>query len=370
MRLTYLPLVTLTALFASAKPAEYWGDASCGGGNVTNQQDIDNLNFALALANLQNAFYKQNLGNLNQGAFNASGFGGDVRNNFDQISQNHQAQVNLLAQTLGACATPYCSYDFHVTNATNFTATAQVIEDIGTSAYVGSIGNLTNSTLQIWAASILSSNARAASYAAFVNGQSPVSGPFDPPLTPQEVTTLTSPYIVSCPPNSTNPFHPGQNLAIVQESNNQAHFVFSNASTVPGQQLFAVYHQGLGKTIVPLDSNNVAVIPANTSGITFAEITNSSTEADDENIVAGPSYLIIPVANGSNGTVPVEGPTTTFESSSATGAPTSSSSAAPPSSSSVQSTVVVTTTSSQQSTVVVTTTSQQSTVVVTATSSA
>ncbi|KAG6856982.1 hypothetical protein H0H87_011371 [Tephrocybe sp. NHM501043] len=372
MRLTYLLLVTLPALFAGANPAQNWNTGggtgspasgeNCSGGNITSQSDIDLLNYALALANLQNAFYQQNLGNIDDNAFSSSGFGQEARNNFNQISQNKQAQVNLLAQTLGACATPACNYDFHVTNATNFTATAVVIEDIGTSAYVGSIGDLSNSTLQEWAAAILSSNARAAAYVTLLTGAQPVIGPFDTPLTPQEVATLTSSYITSCPDNSTNPFHPGNNLLINQASPNEAQFIFN--SSTGNQQLWAVFHKGLGKTIVPLNSNNVAVIPANTTGIVFAEVSNSGTVANDGTIIAGPGVINIPVANGSNGTVPVNGPTTSIASSAATSGPTSS---APASSEPVPTS---TSTTSEQSTVVVTATSEQSTVVVTATSSA
>ncbi|KAG6907015.1 hypothetical protein DXG01_010918 [Tephrocybe rancida] len=353
---------------------------------------LNYLNGLLSLANLQNAFYQQNLANLDDNAFNSSGYGSDVRNNFAQISQNKQDQVNLLAQTLGACATPFCDYNFQTSNASNFATTSQVIESIGTSAYVGSIGQISNSTLSIWAASILSSNARAASYTSFVNGAQPVIGPFDAsmliigdsqtPLTPQQATTLASSYVTSCPANSTNVYQPGQNLTITQASPTQAQFNFDN----PGGQLYAVYHQGLSNTIVPLN-NGTADIPTNTTGIVFAEVRNSTDVANDNNIVAGPSFLNIPVPNGSNGTIPASGPGTTIASSAAATS-TSAASSAPAtsssepvttststvaSSSSEQSTVVVSTTSStEQSTVVVTATSatDQSTVVVTATASA
>ncbi|KAG5353635.1 hypothetical protein C0989_004316 [Termitomyces sp. Mn162] len=399
MRLSCLLLVTYPALLAGANPLETWqnwnagdpnaGDPAATGGNVTDQNDVNTLNYLLSVSNLQNAFYKQNLANLDENAFNSSGYGPEVRNNFAQIQQNKQAQVDLLAQTLGTQATPYCNYDFHVTNASNFTATSQVIENIGisvpslsskillkdiavgTSAFVGSIGDISNSTLRTWAASILGSDARTASYTASVNGNQPFDGPFDTPLSPQEVTTLTGPYIISCPTNSTDIYKPGPNLTIAQ-SGNDAQFTFDNSST-NGQQLYAVFHQGLKQTFVPI-TDGVAAIPANSSGIVFAEVTNSSTVADQNTIVAGPSFLNIPVSNGSNGTVPATGPITTIASSAAPMTSTASVSSSAASSSSVapssseQSTVVVT--SSEQSTVVVTATSQESTVVVTATASA
>ncbi|KAG6861376.1 hypothetical protein C0995_000782 [Termitomyces sp. Mi166 len=386
MKLTCVLLVTLPALFASANPLETWynensGDPGATGGNVTNQDDVNALNYLLSVANLQNAFYKQNLAFLDDNAFNSSGYGPEVRNNFAQIQQNKQAQVDLLAQTLGTQATPFCNYDFHVTNASNFTATSEVIENIGTSAYVGSIADISNSTLRTWAASMLASNARTAGYTATVNGHQPVNGPFETPLSPPEVITLAAPYVTSCPANSTSIYTPARNLTVTQNGND-AQFTFDNSST-NGQQLYAVFHQGLKQTFVPIDSNGVAPIPGNSSGIVFAEVTNSSTVADQNTIVAGPSYLNIPVSNGSNGTVPATGPITTIASSAATMTPTatseqstvvvtatSSSESTLTATSSPESTVVVTATSSPESTVVVTATSSpESTVVVTATSS-
>ncbi|KAG6877865.1 hypothetical protein C0993_003071 [Termitomyces sp. T159_Od127] len=378
MRLACSLLVTLPVVLTSANFLQTWqnensGNPAATGGNVTDQNDVNAMNYLLSVANLQNAFYKQNLEFLDENAFNSSGYGPETRNNYAQIQQNKQAQVDLLAQTLGTQATPFCSYDFHVTNASNFTAASQVVESIGTSAYVGSIADISNSTLQTWAASILASNARTAAYTASVNGNQPFNGPFETPLSPQEVTTLSSPYIISCPPNSTNIYQPGRNLTITQ-SGNDLQFVFDNSST-GGQPLFAVFRQGLKSTFVPIN-DGIAPIPANSSGIIFAEVTNSSTLADENTIVAGPSFLNIPVANGTNGTVPATGPFTTIASSAATMTPTSSApTSVAPTSEQSTSTSVVTATSTQESTVVVTATSsqatpsQESTVVVTSTSS-
>ncbi|KAG6811165.1 hypothetical protein H0H92_008688 [Tricholoma furcatifolium] len=345
---------------------------------------INILNYLLSVSNLQNAFYQQNLQFLTSNS--SSNSSSNETHNLEAIAQNKQAQVNLLAQTLGCQATPYCSYDFHVTNASDFAATNQVIED------VGAIQNITNATLQTWAASILASNARSAGYVSALNGQPPVDGPFDTPLTPQEVTTLTSPYVITCPPNSTNIFQPGQNLTITPIPPSEAQFTFSNSTNSSinpnstGTPLYAVFLTGLSKKVVPLNPNGTATIPANTSGLVYAEISNSSSEVDDNTLVAGPGFLQLPPPALVNGTevVPFNGPITTFvsggpaatiapTSSESASAPASASSSAPATSSAVPSSSAATSSaspsSSEQSTVVVTTTSTPSTVVVTATAS-
>ncbi|KAG6806391.1 hypothetical protein H0H93_003082, partial [Arthromyces matolae] len=132
------------------------------------------------------------------------------------------------------------------------------------------------------------------------------------PLDPEQVTTLMSPYIVSCPQNSTNVFTPGNNLFVTQNGTD-ADLSFNNTSG--DTPLFAVFHQGLQQTFVPIN-NGAAPIPANVSGPLFVDVVNDTSVDNDGTRVAGPGILNIPVANGANATgVPPVAPTTTFASS-------------------------------------------------------
>jgi hypothetical protein len=72
--------------------------------------DTDFLNYALALENLENAFYTQALAMFDEQAFNQSGFPPSTRARYVMISEHEQAHVALLNQTLGGNATQPCNY--------------------------------------------------------------------------------------------------------------------------------------------------------------------------------------------------------------------------------------------------------------------
>ncbi|KAG5641067.1 hypothetical protein DXG03_006271 [Asterophora parasitica] len=230
--------------------------------------DNDLLNYALQIASAQEALYDQGLSQFDESAFNAS-HGPGIRNGFVQLSQNKQAQVALLNQTLGDNAT-HCTFNFTLTNISTFTNLSQVLENVGTSAYIGAAQNITNGTDATTAASILSNNARSASWvSSAVNGVEPWDGPFD--ANPFDATSSAS---LTVPPPTTA----GQN----------ATYIFSNSTA--GTPLFAVFFHGLNKTFVPLN-NDTATIPNNLTGIVYTAVTNSSSVADDNTTVAGPTFL-------------------------------------------------------------------------------
>ncbi|KAF5375648.1 hypothetical protein D9615_009393 [Tricholomella constricta] len=292
MRLLYA-LIALPALVARAGPVSRHGGTTSP--NIR-ANDTALLNFALSLGNLQNAFYNQGLSQFDDSAFNSSGYGPGIRNGFIQIGQSKQVQVALINETLGANATAPCTYNFPLDNVTTFANLSQVIENIGTSAYIGTAQNITNATYQTIAASILSNNARYASWVAYqVNEVEPWDGPFDTPLTPSQVETLIAPYIVSCPGNLTGPFTPAGNLTIPPTSaGSNATFIFNNVTELTGANastpLFAAYLQGLNQTFVPI-TNGSATVPNNLTGIVYAAVTNSSTVVSNDTTVAGPAWI-------------------------------------------------------------------------------
>ena len=99
-----------------------------------------------------------------------------------------------------------CTYDFGVTNVTNFIATASILEGVGVSAYLGAAADIMSAAYLTAAGSILTVESRHSSYIRASLGESPFPSPFDVPLTLDEVYTLAAPFIVSCP--SSNPTLP------------------------------------------------------------------------------------------------------------------------------------------------------------------
>ncbi|RDB30145.1 Protein rds1 [Hypsizygus marmoreus] len=301
-----------------------------GPSNTTTVNDTAILNYALAIENLQSAFYNQSLSQFDEQAFNDSGFSPSVRTGFVNIGQNKQIHAALINNTLGSNATQPCNYSFPVTNVTSFTALSQLIENIGVSAYIGVMQNITNTTFITVASSILATDARYASWVASVNGVEPWDGAFDVPLSPRQVITLAAPYVTSCPPsNITQPFTPFPSL-VISPGTAGSNVTFSFTSPTPSNDsttnatLFGAFFQELTPVFVPLSTDdNSVTVPSNLTGLVYVAVTNSSSTVSDDTIVAGPTVLNLtrPVEGTiGNGTVPapVPVPETTTEATSAT----------------------------------------------------
>ena len=163
------------------------------------------------------------------------------------------------------------------------------------------------------AASILATEAR---QSAWISGSvqmvNPWSGAYETPLSLNQVFTLASQFIVSCP--STNPTLPVTAYAQVSVGGStpgsdatpgsSASFSFTpgdgfNAS----KPLFVVYQSGRNFTVVPVSSSppgskrasqataRYAPVPKNARGTNFGSVTSDPSGTDDTQTVAGPALL-------------------------------------------------------------------------------
>ncbi|KAF9559212.1 hypothetical protein CPC08DRAFT_736194 [Agrocybe pediades] len=265
------------------------------------RQTIDDatvLNYALTLEHIENAFYSGALAKFDAQAFLQAGLPSDARGRFEQIAAHEKAHVDFLTSALGNKATKACVYDFPYTDVNSFVALSKLFEGVGVSAYTGAAQLITNKAYLTAAASVLSTEARHASWVASAIGKvNPWSGPLDVPLSLNEVFSLVAPSIVSCP--STNPalpvkafpaltlnkVAPGKKMS-VHHDHHHGHATQKDASG----STFIAFLSGLDTTFVPIEDGHI-VVPEWLRGQVYAVATSSATEASDATILAGPAVL-------------------------------------------------------------------------------
>ena len=213
------------------------------------QTDLDILNYALALENLEAAFY-----NLYVPKYTATDyansiytpvFGSKINGNLvsylGAIRDHENTHVTALKSTitsLGGIPVAPCVYNFGVNNVNDFLMTAMALENTGVMAYDGAIAMITNLDVRQAAATIATVEARHASYLNVLNGALPFPSAFDTPKSKAEILAIAGQFIVSCPvsPAANNPAGPnivGLRTSITT-SDPQVQFDFSQSATSSG----------------------------------------------------------------------------------------------------------------------------------------
>lgn len=142
--------------------------------------DVEVLNYALLLEELQVAFYAAA---LRRGALR-----GELREFAEVVVKHEREHVKLLRGALGAKARKVPRFDFGsvVANPRRFAATALQLEDLGVAAYNGQAANLTRDAL-IAAARIVSVDARHAAWIRAIENRPPARQATDPAKSRPEV---------------------------------------------------------------------------------------------------------------------------------------------------------------------------------------
>ncbi|EPQ29072.1 uncharacterized protein PFL1_03361 [Pseudozyma flocculosa PF-1] len=294
-----------------------------------NLNDTQILQYALTLEHLEAAFYNQSLQQLGEDAFSQAGFNASTRNQLYSIGRDEAAHVDFLTQALGPDAVGACTYNFSaVQDVPSFLATAQVLEGVGVSAYIGAARNITSKDYLVSAASILTVESRHASY---INSQVSADGnvvpsPYDTPLDFNQVYSLAAPFITECPRNQSLPFSPfpaaslspaggadassnngfftpGSQVTVSYDSGNSTNggsgaMGNNSSSGMDGQTYLAIIQGPTPPVFLPFTQDQPVTLPSNlTGGQIYAIVTSSNSSVTDDNTIAGPAvaYINVPL---------------------------------------------------------------------------
>jgi len=256
------------------------------------------LNYALTLEHLENAFYRDSLAKYDNAAFAAAGFPMWVRSRFAEIGAHEKAHVDFLTSALGQNATAECTYNFGVTDPKSFAATAQLLEGVGVSAYLGAAAAITNPAYLTAAGSILTTEARHAAWvASAVNKGDGFGGAFDTPLTFNQTYSLAAPLITGCP--SSNPALPVvafPSLTTDPAVPTPGQEVSLKADGLPDGQ-YVAFLSGPMTYFAEVQGSKVTVPQEVGFGRGYAVLVKSNGTVSDDTTVAGPAAFDIPLTS-------------------------------------------------------------------------
>ena len=161
------------------------------------EDDIAVLNYALTLEHLESAFYRDNAQSFDLGV---DGFGNSINDYMAIIAEHEAAHVETLTTVitdLGGEPVDEATYDFGVTDAATFLATAAALENTGVSAYDGAGQYIEDAGLLTAAGTIVAVEARHASYLNLITGELPFPASFETPLSMDEVLEIAGPFITA-----------------------------------------------------------------------------------------------------------------------------------------------------------------------------
>ena len=227
------------------------------------QTDLDILNYALALENLEAAYYNLYVGKYTASDYAGSNFtpifgtkiNGNIVSYIGAIRDHENTHVSALQSTiksLGGIPVAPCTYSFGVNNVNDFLMTAMALENTGVMAYDGALAMITNLDVRQAAATIATVEARHASYLNVLNGALPFPSAFDTPKAKADILAIAGQFITSCPlpagiVNPNGPTIVGLR-PMITTNEPQVQFDFSASSNSNGQAVSFMFTQLSGPT--------------------------------------------------------------------------------------------------------------------------
>jgi len=264
------------------------------------------LNYALTLEHLENTFYRDGLAQYNEEDFKDAGYDSEFYNNIKKVSSDEAAHVKFLTDGLtaaGASPVAECKYNFGYTDVKTFLATASILEGVGVSAYLGAAADIMSKTYLTAAGSILTVEARHSSYLRANLKEVPFPQAFDAPLSYNEVYSLATQFITSCPEsNSALPFKAFPALAASSEGTIKTGSTITlstNGYEVVAEKdgkIYAAFVAVTGPVFVEakaVDGGFEVEVPKGFAGQTYVVLTGCDDAVTDDTVAAGPAIVEI-----------------------------------------------------------------------------
>ena len=204
----------------------------------------------------------------------------------------------------GAAPVAECVYSFPSTDPKSFVALASVLEGVGVSAYLGAAASIMSKTYLTDAGSILTIESRHSAYLRSVLSEVPFPQPFDDPLDFDEVYSLASQFIVSCP-SSNAPLPVTAFPVLALDASTQTPIKagstikldtpgYTIQSSVAGAQVYGAFITVLGPIFVNATATSggfTLPVPTGVNGQSYVVLTSCNEAVTDETIIAGPAIV-------------------------------------------------------------------------------
>ncbi|KAJ5827627.1 hypothetical protein N7447_004390 [Penicillium robsamsonii] len=294
MRFTDTALIGVTVALANAGPVSKRAIS-----------DTDVLNYALTLEQLEASFYAEGLKNYTQEDFVKAGMEDPFYANLKKVASDEKEHVDFLTSALkaaGASPVAACTYNFPSTDVGGFLALASVLEGVGVSAYLGAAASIISDTYLTAAGSILTTEARHSAYLRTALGEVPFAQAFDNPLGFNEVYTVASSFIASCPTsNGALPVKAFPSLMMSSMdavlTGSKVHLIAGSGFDTSTSDIAAAFVTVTGPVWAPLESMGdgkfTVAVPNGVAGQSYVVLTKGNKQVTDDNIVAGPAIVEI-----------------------------------------------------------------------------
>lgn len=265
--------------------------------------DADVLNYALTLEHLEAAFYQEGLKNYTHADFQKAGMQDPFYMNLKATASDEEQHVQFLTKALkaaGAKPVEACTYAFPATDVSSFLALGNILEGVGVSAYLGAAASIMDKTYLTAAGSILTTEARHSAYLRAALGEAPAAQAFDNPLDFDEVYTLASMFIVSCPEsNGKLPVKAFPALTMPSmapaTTGSKVELMAAGGVSMDTKDVYAAFITVTGPVWAPLVSTSngkfEVTIPEGVAGQSYVVLTKGNKNASDDNILAGPAII-------------------------------------------------------------------------------